>query len=119
MARHPKPAEFNRNNDFVVGKRLLVSSRLFETGQPFDKTLVSTRRLRQLYDAKYLQMLPRQPKPPEPPEPEPVVIPESLPEERTALQQLYADVTGEPPNSRWAAKTLQAKLEKLRDGESS
>ncbi len=100
----------------MVTKSLLAAGRDYNPGDRFDKTSVTTRRLRQLFDAKYLHQQP--PRPPEPPEVAPPA-PDSLPEGRAELQQIYADVAGQPPNKRWTAKTLQAKIEALTDGESS
>ena len=47
---------FDRDREFVVGKSLTLRGRPFGPGDAFDKTLVSTRRLRQLYDSRYLKM---------------------------------------------------------------
>lgn len=41
---------FDPSRDFVTCRSLPVSGVVFDSGDPFDKTLVSERRLRQLYD---------------------------------------------------------------------
>lgn len=50
----PRRIEFERGRDFTVAKPLTCKGREFAIGDPFDKTLVTTRRLRQLYDARLL-----------------------------------------------------------------
>lgn len=47
---------FDRDRFFVTVKPVTLNGRKFGPGQPFDKTLVTTRRLRQLYDTRYLGM---------------------------------------------------------------
>ena len=62
MIRSPrlKREEFDAGRDFVVTERsdLTISGTKFLPRQPFDKTLVSTRRLRQLFEQRRLEMLP-------------------------------------------------------------
>ena len=48
---------FDRERDFVAGKPMRVSGRDFLPGDPFDKSLVSTRRLRQLYEQRKVRMV--------------------------------------------------------------
>jgi len=48
---------FDRDMDFVATKAFKLSGAPFIPGQNFDKTLVTTRRLRQLYDGRYLRMV--------------------------------------------------------------
>lgn len=58
MAIFPKIEEFNRNRSFYVFKPITVMGKKFRAGDLFEKTLVTTRRLRQLYELRYLKMGP-------------------------------------------------------------
>jgi len=49
MARHVRE-EFDRDRDFVVTREVQASGHQFFPGQPFDKSLVSDRKLRLLYE---------------------------------------------------------------------
>jgi len=55
--RHKREA-FDAGRDFVVTRVMLVSGLKFLPGHPFDKKLVTTRRLRQLFEQRCLDMLP-------------------------------------------------------------
>lgn len=62
MARTPialKP--FDRNADFLVKRELKIQGRIFRVGDPLDKTLLTTRRLRQLYELRNLVVAPPDP----------------------------------------------------------
>lgn len=50
--------EFNPEGDFVVAKAMIVTSTRFEPDalKVFDKGLISTRTLRQLYEQNYLEV---------------------------------------------------------------
>lgn len=57
----PSKDPFDPNKEVYALKPITIGSanreiepRVFAVGEPFDKTLVNTRRLRQLYDANYL-----------------------------------------------------------------
>jgi hypothetical protein len=50
---------FDRERDFLAHKPMRVAGADFLPGQPFDKSLVSTRRLRQLYDSRKVVMVPK------------------------------------------------------------
>ena len=45
---------FDADCDFTVVKPLTYGGTVFGPGQPFDKSLVNLRRLRQLYEGRYL-----------------------------------------------------------------
>jgi len=49
MVRHVRE-EFDRDRDFVVTREVQASGHQFFPGQPFDKSLVTERRLRLLYE---------------------------------------------------------------------
>lgn len=51
-------SEFDRHRTFQVNnyRQLVCGDRIFQPGELFDKGLVSTRRLRQLYDNKSIVM---------------------------------------------------------------
>lgn len=51
MAKYRREV-FDRDRNFVTTRPLPVSGRSFGPNEPFDKTLVTTRRLRQLYDQR-------------------------------------------------------------------
>lgn len=49
--------KFDETREYVVNKPLLsVAGRMFFAGDPFDKSLVSTRRLRQLYEFRKIAL---------------------------------------------------------------
>ncbi len=50
--------KFDRDRDFVMSRSLPVSGRSFDSGESFDKTLVTTRRLRQMFDARLIHFDP-------------------------------------------------------------
>jgi hypothetical protein len=59
MTRSPLRREaFDAGRDFQVTRHMTISGTKFLPGHPFDKKLVSTRRLRQLFDQRCLAMLP-------------------------------------------------------------
>jgi hypothetical protein len=47
---------FDRGRDFVVVRDLTVDGVQFVSGQAFDATLVTVRRLRQMYDARLIDI---------------------------------------------------------------
>ena len=49
-------AAFDRNRDFVAARDLTFSGKALGSGQPFDKRIVTVRKLRQLYEARFLDM---------------------------------------------------------------
>ncbi|WEX10284.1 hypothetical protein [Chelativorans sp. AA-79] len=51
MARATWRHAFDRDRDFIVRRQLTIGGKTFAPGEPFDKTLVPTRRLRQLFDS--------------------------------------------------------------------
>lgn len=58
MATFPRKAEeFDRDRGFAARVPIRVSGRQFQPGDQFDKSLVTTRRLRQLFDNRNLVML--------------------------------------------------------------
>lgn len=64
---YPRP-EFDRSRTFVVAPHrepLICGDRMFYPGDVFDKTVVTTRRLRQLYDNRSLAITDDPPDPPE------------------------------------------------------
>ena len=74
MAKNPNAREpFDPGRSFVVVRVTApVQGKKFGPKQPFDKTLVSTRRLRQMYDLRMVDMIPPAraiiaPPPPPPP----------------------------------------------------
>lgn len=46
---------FDRDRNFVMSRPLPVAGQSFGPGDPFDKTLVNTRRLRQMYEQRLIQ----------------------------------------------------------------
>jgi hypothetical protein len=58
MATLPRFEQFDRDRNFIVTRAVIVSGKKFGPGDPFDKTLVTTRRLRQLYEHRVLKMGP-------------------------------------------------------------
>jgi hypothetical protein len=54
MARAIWRNKFDRDRDFVVRRMVTVQGQTFGPGNAFDKTLVTTRRLRQLYDQRVI-----------------------------------------------------------------
>ena len=45
---------FDRDDNFIVARPFQFSGRVLERGKVFDKTLANTRRLRQLYEQRFL-----------------------------------------------------------------
>ena len=58
MAIYPRFEQFDRDRNFLVTRSVVVSGKKFGPGDQFDKTLVTTRRLRQLYEHRFLKMGP-------------------------------------------------------------
>jgi hypothetical protein len=54
--RFPRQEQFDRDRSFTVRQPVTVSGRFFSPGEPFDKTLVTTRRLRQMFEQRRLIM---------------------------------------------------------------
>ena len=53
-----KPEAFDRSRNFTVTRSLTVQGKVFPPGSRFEKTLVPTRRLRQLFDQRVIRMDP-------------------------------------------------------------
>lgn len=49
-------AKFDQRRSYVTLREFRLSGQMIAVGQLFDKALVDTRKLRQLYDARYLRM---------------------------------------------------------------
>jgi hypothetical protein len=49
---------FDRDRTFLVNKPMVMNGIEYGYGEEFPKTAVTTRRLRQLYDAHWLQLAP-------------------------------------------------------------
>ncbi len=49
--------EFDRDRNFEAVKPFKYNGAMFGPGQPFDKNNVTTRKLRQLYEMRYLKMM--------------------------------------------------------------
>lgn len=49
---------FDRDQDFLVVKPFRFDGKPFEPGDPFDKFLATTRKLRQLYEKFYIRQVP-------------------------------------------------------------
>lgn len=69
MARYtafPRFQPFDRDREFRVhragraGHGLKLSGKLYKLGEHVDKTLLNTRRLRQLYERRFLEMIPKE-----------------------------------------------------------
>lgn len=58
MAINLPAEEFDRDRDFVVMRPLLAQGTQFQPGDLFDNSAVTTRRLRQLWEQRFLRMLP-------------------------------------------------------------
>jgi hypothetical protein len=52
---------FNRNDDFLVRRPLKIQGKTFADGDPLDKELLTTRRLRQLYETRHIVVAPLDP----------------------------------------------------------
>lgn len=57
MARNVKE-KFDERRQYAATRPIRCGSRTFNKGDGFEASLVTPRRLRQLYDSSYLQMLP-------------------------------------------------------------
>lgn len=58
MVRSPKLTQpFDRNQDFVVLKAFSFNGRTWQPNAMFDKTTATDRKLRQLYESRYLRMV--------------------------------------------------------------
>jgi len=55
--------EFDRGRDFVAFKPLVLGGKIIPRGQPFDKTKVTARRLRQLFDQYMIDFAQEEPQP--------------------------------------------------------
>lgn len=51
-----RPEPFDRNNKFVVRREMLINGKKFKFGDELDKDLLTTRRLRQLYEQRFVVM---------------------------------------------------------------
>jgi len=59
MAFNPRAREqFDRERDFLAVRPIATGGKTFGAGEPFDKELVSVRRLRQMYEQRTLRMVP-------------------------------------------------------------
>ncbi len=54
---------FDPERNYLVARPILTNGVTIGADQPFDKRLVTTRRLRQLYEQRYLKMAPASPAP--------------------------------------------------------
>lgn len=50
----PRLAAFNRECEFTAKKQLLIRGKIFQFGDVIDKTLLTTRRLRQLFEQRQI-----------------------------------------------------------------
>lgn len=57
VSRRPEP--FDRARDFTVVRPFTLDGRALAPGEAFDKSLLTTRRLRQLFDQRRLAMAPK------------------------------------------------------------
>lgn len=95
--------EFDREREFVVLKPLTLFGKNLTRGQPFDKTQVTTRRLRQLFDQYMVglangvthKLVPQEPEPDKPTQ----SSPESFTEEEIEVK-LSTPVEPELPKSK-------------------
>lgn len=55
--RITRPA-FDPDQDFVTVREMTLEGTKLAPDQPFDKSLVTSRRLRQLYDGRYIKQVP-------------------------------------------------------------
>lgn len=76
---HLRRDPFDRERSFIVSKSLTIFGDKLVPGQVFDKTLVTTRRLRQLYDSRFLAIAP------DVKSPEPVFDPDKMSDEQLKL----------------------------------
>ena len=60
MTRFERQPEFSRDRDFLVARAIKAQGRSFNPDEPFDKTLVTTRRLRQLFEQRFIKFAPVQ-----------------------------------------------------------
>lgn len=67
MAKIPPREPFNPERSFVLTRPLTINGKAFALHEPFDKTLVTARRLRQMYDSRRLAISPEAPVKKEPP----------------------------------------------------
>lgn len=56
MANHLRREPFDRDREFTVTKGFTLHGRDFGPGDPFNKYLVTTRRLRQMFDSRLIKM---------------------------------------------------------------
>lgn len=52
---------FDRNNEFIVKRELKIQGQVFRNGDPLDKSSLTTRRLRQLYELRSIVAAPPDP----------------------------------------------------------
>jgi len=52
----PRLEQFDRNQKFIVRREIKVSGKLFKYGEELDKNLLTTRRLRQMYEQRFVSM---------------------------------------------------------------
>lgn len=52
---------FDRDDEFIVKRQLKVQGKIFQIGDRLDKSLLTTRRLRQLYELRNLEAAPPDP----------------------------------------------------------
>ena len=67
--RPQRREEFNRAREFIAARVFTMSGVDHQPGDPIDKTLATTRTLRQLYDLRRIDMLPPEAVSKEPPKP--------------------------------------------------
>lgn len=59
--------EFDREREFVCARSFVFNARAYVPGQPIDKSRFTVRRLRQLFDNRYLAFAPERSEEPAPP----------------------------------------------------
>lgn len=90
--------EFDRGRDFVVVRNLTVDGRAFSPGERFDQTLVTVRRLRQMYDLHMIDIT----------QAAPVSTLESLSNEELATRLADNNVIARPNASReWLLRKVR------------
>ena len=93
---------FDREMDFVVSRPIRFAGRAFVRGEMFDKTLANTRKLRQLYDQRFLIAV--EPAATPAPEAAPAVDWRKLP--WAQLQKFVAEIAGSRPKTKAEAELL-------------
>lgn len=119
MARAPRRLDYDPDGEFIVRRKTTVAGLTFEAGDIFDKTLVTRRRLRQMFDQRVivrpLFAEPRLQR--EPVDEDPSTLP-PIPEDWetmhwTQRRKLAAEISGgEIPNNETAVSIIAKELER-------